>query len=312
MMVMSVTVMRPAPTVLTGSGAEGANWLSSIPVIRTLSGDWGKPEPAETVLQPRRRWSVSELAKLWRHRELLGFLALRDIKVRYKQTLLGAFWAVLQPVAMMVALTALRTIMGMGGKQIPVFIFAALLPWTFFSASVTASTNSLVTNAHMLRKIYFPRLIVPVAAVGAPMLDYTISFAVLAAMMWWFQVAFTWELLFLPLLIFSTVIAALGVGVMLSALTVKYRDFRYVVTLLVQLWFFATPVIYCVQEIPLRYQWMMMLNPMGGTIEAFRAVVLGTPIDFVAWAVSAQVAVLCLLLGLVYFHRAERKFADVV
>ena len=277
-----------------------------------MGGDWSNPDPAETILRPHRRWSVSELAKLWRHRELLGFLALRDIKVRYKQTLLGALWAVLQPVAMMIALTALRTIMGMGGDRIPVFIFAALLPWTFFAASVTASTNSLVTNAHMLRKIYFPRLIIPVAAVGAPMLDYGISFAVLAAMMWWFQVAFTWHLLLLPLLIGSTVVAALGVAVMLSALTVKYRDFRYVVTLLVQLWFFATPVIYCVQEIPARYQWAMMLNPMGGTIEAFRAVVLGTPIDFVAWAVSAQVAVLCLLVGLVYFHRAERKFADVV
>jgi len=213
---------------------------------------------------------------------------------------------------MMIALTALRTIMGRGGDQVAVFIFAALLPWTFFASSVTASTNSLVANSHMLRKIYFPRLIIPIAAVGAPLLDYGISFVVLAAMMWWFQMAFTWQLLLLPALVVTTMIAALGVGVMLSALTVKYRDFRYVVTLLIQVWFFATPVIYCVGELPLQYRWLMMLNPMGGTIEAFRSVVLCTPVDYVAWAVSTQVAMLCLLIGLIYFGRAERQFADVV
>ena len=286
--------------------------MSSLPGLENLTDTARPAAPLETVLRPRRGWQMPALARLWQYRELLGFLSLRDIQVRYKQTLLGAFWAVLQPLAMMVALTALRTIMGMGGPQVPVLIFAALLPWTFFAASVTASTNSLVANSHMLRKIYFPRLIVPVAAVGAPLLDYGIAFGVLAAMMWWFEVAFTWELLLLPLLVVTTMIAALGVGVMLSALTVRYRDFRYVVTLLIQLWFFATPVIYSVGEMPEQYQWLMMLNPMGGTIEAFRAAVMGTPIDFVAWAVSAQVALLCLLLGLIYFGRAERKFADVV
>ena len=286
--------------------------MSSLPGIRCLSGGYESAEPVETVLRPRAGWSPAELVKLWRYRELLGFLSLRDIQVRYKQTLLGALWAVLQPIAMMVALTALRTIMGRGGDQVAVFIFAALLPWTFFAASVTASTNSLVANAHMLRKIYFPRLIVPISAVGAPLLDYGISFVILAAMMWWFGVAFTWQLLLLPLLVVTTVVAALGVGVMLSALTVKYRDFRYVVTLLIQVWFFATPVIYSVHEIPARYQWLMMLNPMGGTIEAFRAAVLGGPIDYIAWAVSTQVALLCLLVGMVYFGRAERQFADVV
>ena len=286
--------------------------MSSLPGIEYRGDVSSAGAPLETVLRPRRGWQPAALVNLWRYRELLGFLSLRDIQVRYKQTLLGALWAVLQPLALMIALTALRTIMGMGGAQVPVLIFAALLPWTFFAASVTASTNSLVANAHLLRKIYFPRLIIPLAAVGAPLLDYGIAFVVLAAMMWWFQVAFTWQLLLLPVLVVTTIIAALGVGVMLSALTVKYRDFRYVVTLLIQVWFFATPVIYCVAEIPLQYRWLMMLNPMGGTIAAFRAAVMGTPIDFVAWAVSAQVALLCLLVGLVYFGRAERQFADVV
>ena len=286
--------------------------MSSLPGIENWDGVPGAGAPVETVLRARRGWQPVALANLWRYRELLGFLSLRDIQVRYKQTVLGAAWAVLQPVAMMVALTALRTIMGMGGATVPVLIFAALLPWTFFAASVTASTNSLVANSHMLRKIYFPRLIIPLAAVGAPLLDYGVAFVVLAAMMWWFQVAFTWQLLLLPLLVVTTIVAALGVGVMLSALTVKYRDFRYVVTLLIQVWFFATPVIYCVAEIPEPYRWLMMLNPMGGTIAAFRAAVMGTPIDLVAWAVSAQVALLCLLLGVIYFGRAERQFADVV
>jgi lipopolysaccharide transport system permease protein len=220
------SVLRSVPVVLIGPAlwcdncAKGVLALSSLPGLEYLSQTALPPASVETRLTPHRRWQLPALAHLWQYRELLGFLSLRDIQVRYKQTVLGALWAVMQPVAMMIVLTALRSIMGNGGDQIPVFIFAALLPWTFFAASVTASTNSLVTNAHMLRKIYFPRLIIPVAAIGAPLLDFAIAFGVLAAIMWWFNVAFTFQLLLLPILIVTTLIAALGVGVMLSALTV--------------------------------------------------------------------------------------------
>lgn len=268
------------------------------------------------ILRSRRGWQPLGLARLWRYRELLGFLALRDIQVRYKQTALGTLWAVLQPLAMMVALVGLRRIMRHGtgessGSEV-VFVFAAVLPWTFFAASVNAAAGSVVANAHMLRKIYFPRLIMPLAAVGAPLMDYAVSFAVLLALMVFFAVAPTWQLLLLPLLVATTLIAALGVGVLLAALTVSYRDFRYVVALLIQIWFFASPVIYSLDEVPARYQWLMWLNPMGGTIEAFRAAVTGSAVPWLAWAASTQVSILCLMAGLIYFGRAERKFADVV
>lgn len=266
------------------------------------------------VLKPRRGFQGIDFRRLWQFRELALCLALRDIQVRYKQTLLGAGWALIQPIAMMIALTAVRRFMSQSsaGPADAVFVFAAVLPWTFFAGSVTASTNSLVSNAHMLRKVYFPRLIVPVAAVGAPLLDYIVAFVVLAALMLAYGVSFTAQLALLPALIVTTIIAALGVGVLLSALTVAYRDFRYVVTLLVQLWFFATPVIYGLDEMPARYRWLMGLNPMGGTIEAFRNAVLGRPIDYALWAASASVASICLIVGLIYFSRAERKFADIV
>ncbi len=285
--------------------------MSGLPNIRTFS-DLGSPVSLLTVLAPRRGWQPLDLKLLWRYRELMGFLALRDIQVRYKQTVLGVLWAVIQPVAMMVMITALRRIMGRDGDNDLVFVFAGVLPWTFFAASVTGSTNSLVANAHMLRKIYFPRLILPLAAVGAPLLDYAICFGLLVILIWWFGVAVTWQLLLLPILVVTTIVAALGVGVLLSAMTVAYRDFRYVVTLLVQIWFFATPVIYSINEVPSQHQWLLWLNPMGGTIAAFRAAVLGTPIDVQAWTVSAMVAALCLIVGLIYFSRAERRFADIV
>jgi len=309
---MFATELSSVPIITIGE--PGSRPLSVLPSTNPLSWRGTSSDKQTITLRARRGWQPLDAAKLWRFRELLWFLALRDIQVRYKQTLLGVFWAVLQPIALMIALTCLRRVMGMGGANDVIFVFAAILPWTFFAASVTGSTNSLVANAHMLRKIYFPRLLVPLAAVGAPLMDYAVSFCVLFLMMTlpWFAIAPTWQFALLPLLVLTTIIAALGVGVMLSALTVAYRDFRYVVTLLVQLWFFATPVIYSLDDIPERFRFVMWFNPMGGTIEAFRDAVMGTPIDYVAWAVSAQSAMLCFIVGLIYFCRAERRFADIV
>lgn len=276
-------------------------------------------ERSSITLRPRRGMQSIELAKLWRFRELLWFLALRDIKVRYKQTALGALWAVVQPFVMMVVLsTFLGRVIDINmedktsGVPYPIFLYAGLLPWTFFAAAVTASTNSLVSNAHMLRKAYFPRLLMPLSSIGVPLIDYAVSFSVLLGLMGWYHVMPTSSLLLLPVLVLISVVATLGVGVALSGLTVSYRDFRYVVPFMLQVWFFATPVIWPVTIVSEKYHWFLRLNPMGGTIEAFRASVLGTPIDYGALGISAAVAVLTLVVGLAYFSVAEKKFADVV
>lgn len=273
-------------------------------------------------IYPHRGWQMIPLAELWAFRDLLWLMALRDVTVRYKQTALGILWAVIQPLLSMVVLNVVfGRASGMEDKvreqlgfavAYPVFLFAGLVPWQFFSSAVTATSNSLVNNANMLRKIYFPRLVMPLSSVGAPMADYGLSFLVLLGLMFWYHVPFTFKLVLVPLLIFSTMLAALGVGLLLSAFTVSYRDFRFVVPFMLQIWFFLSPVIYPVKFFGPRYQWLLSLNPMGGTIEALRAVVLGTPVPYGAWAVSAGVSVVLLLLALIYFSRVERRFADVV
>lgn len=272
-----------------------------------------------TVLRPRKGWQAIDFMTIWRYRELLAFLALRDIKVRYKQTALGALWAVIQPFVLMVVLSIFfgRVIdIDMedktSGIPYPIFLYAGLLPWIFFAATVTASTSSLVSNAHMLRKVFFPRLIVPLSSVGAPLVDYLVAFGVLLGLMVWYGVMPTVQLFLLPLFMLVTIIAALGVGIGLSGLTVSFRDFRYVVPFMIQVWFFVTPVIWPVTIVDQRYHWLLRLNPMGGTIEAFRAAVLGTPIDVLALGISAAMAILSLVVGLGYFGCAEKRFADVV
>lgn len=273
-------------------------------------------EASQTVIRPRRGWQRLDLTQLWRYRDLLWFLALRDVKVRYKQTLLGAAWAVIQPLAMMVVASVFfGRLLGVTDRidvPYPIFFFAGMLAWTFFAGAVSASAMSLVTNAQMLRKVYFPRLIVPVASLGAPMVDLFVSAAVLVGMMFWYGVPLSWQLLWLPVIGVTMATAVLGAGLTLAALNVVYRDFRYVVPFMLQLWFFVTPVIYPVTIVPQQWQWLLSLNPMGGTIEAFRAAVLGAPIDFASWAVSAAVAMALCIGGLVYFARTERTFADVV
>ncbi len=259
---------------------------------------------ATTVLRPRRGWQPIELGQLVQYRDLLWFLALRDVQVRYKQTALGVLWAVIQPLVLMVVF---RMFLGrFTGMTDPVELYAGLLPWTFFAAAVIAASNSLVNNASLLRKVYFPRLIMPLASVGAPLVDYAVATVVLMGLMAWFHTALNVQLLLLPLLMLTTIIAALGVGVLLAAMTVSYRDFRYVVPFMIQVWFFVTPVVYHVPD------WALPLNPMGGTIAALRAAVLAEPINYHAWGASAAVACVILIVGLSIFSRSERRFADVV
>lgn len=269
-----------------------------------------------TRIEPRHGWQRLDLSGLWRYRDLLWFLMLRDVLVRYKQTVLGAAWAVIQPLAMMaVASIFFGRLLGVAAKvpvPYPIFFFSGMLAWTFFSGAVAAASMSLVNNAQMLRKIYFPRLIVPIASIGVPAIDLIVSALVLVAMMIWYDVAITWQLMLLPLLSMTMLAAALGVGLLLAALNVAYRDFRYVVPFMLQLWFFVTPVIFPVTIVPVQWQWLLQLNPMGGTIEAFRAAILGTSINYGAWALSTLASCILLFLGLIYFHRTERRFADVV
>lgn len=269
------------------------------------------------VLKPRNGWQMIPFARLWQFRELLGMLAMRDVKVRYKQTLLGAAWAIIQPVTMMVVMSLFfgrfaNMDQYVGKVPYPVFLYAALLPWTFFTGSVTAASNSMIANSGMLRKIYFPRLIMPIAATGTPLVDYAMAFFVLMGLMAWYHVALSWQLLLLPVLVLLTVICALGVGLILAAVTVRFRDFRYLVPFMIQVWFFATPVIYPNRLVPERWQWVIHLNPMGGMISAFRSSILNEQIDWQHLGLSALIAVIGLMVGLTYFNQAERKFADVV
>ena len=269
------------------------------------------------VLKPRSGWQMIDFPRMWQFRELLGMLAMRDVKVRYKQTVLGATWAIIQPVVMMIVMSLFfgrfaKMDQQVGDVPYPVFLYAALLPWTFFASAVSASTNSMISNAAMLRKIYFPRLIMPIAATGTPLVDYAMAFLVLLALMLWYGVTLNIQMLLLPVLVLLTVISALGVGLLLAAVTVRYRDFRYVVPFMIQIWFFATPVIYPNTMVPQNWQWILPLNPMGGTIGAFRACILNQAIDWQALAVSSVIALVSLFIGLVYFNQAQRQFADVV
>ena len=221
-----------------------------------------------TVISPRSGWQWLDLVQLWSYRELFGFLALRDIQVRYKQTMLGALWAVIQPFVLMVVMSMFfGRVIDMedktGGVPYPIFLYAGLLPWTFFAAAVSASTNSMVNNANMLRKVYFPRLVIPLSSVGAPLLDYAVAFGVLLGLMLWYGVAPTMGMLLLPLLVAVTVIAALGVGIAMSGLTVRYRDFRYVAPFLLNVWFFVTPVIWPVKIVSPQYHWILRAQPDG-------------------------------------------------
>ncbi|MBB6049273.1 ABC transporter permease [Armatimonas rosea] len=255
--------------------------------------------------------------ELWRYRELLYFLTWRDVKIRYKQTALGAAWAILQPVMTMIVFSLLfGRLAGMdtrtGGVPYPIYVFAGLLPWTFFSTALANSGNSVVGSANLITKVYFPRLIIPLASAGAGLVDLAISFSVLLVMMVWYKIALTAQLFLVPLFLFGTVLAATGVGTLLSALTVAYRDFRYVVPFLVQIWMFITPVIYPSSIIPKEWRWVQALNPMAGLIDGFRASFLGRPLEWGNILISLAVSIALFFMGVFYFRSVERRFADII
>ena len=272
--------------------------------------------PDITVIEPSRGWISLQLADLWQYRDLLFFLAWRDISVRYKQTALGAAWAIIQPFFSMVVFSLFfGRLAGLSsdGVPYPIFSYAAMLPWTYFSSAMSSSSNSLVGNANLLTKVYFPRLVIPLATVIPPIVDFIIAFVVLLGMMVYYHITPTWNVLWLPAFLLLALVTALGVGLWLSAMNVKYRDIRYAVPFVVQFWMFASPVTYSSSIVPAQWRVLYGLNPMAGVIEGFRWALLGTattPGPIVA--ASAAAAVLLLVSGAFYFRRMEKTFADVV
>lgn len=268
-----------------------------------------------TVIKPLKGWRMLDWRELWAYRELLWVLTARDIKVRYKQTVLGAAWAVLRPFTTMIIFSVVfgqLAKMPSDGYPYPVFVYAALLPWTFFAAAIGTSGNSLVGSAHLVSKVYFPRLIIPLSSVGAGLVDLLISTGILLLMMLWYGVGWSWNLLAAPLLLVFVIFTALGVGTLLSALTVAYRDFTHLTPFLVQIWMYVTPVIFPVTLVPERWQWLLYLNPMTGLVEGFRSAFLGKPFDLSGLGISFAIAVAAFLIGVAYFEKVERRFADII
>ena len=295
------------------SDRPGSDRAGAVPALPT---EGGVAAPVmRTVIEPPRGWRSLDLAELWHFRELLWVLTERDIKVRYKQTVLGFAWAIIQPVMLMVVFSIFfggLAKMPADGLPYPIFVYAGLLPWTFFANSISSSANSLVASANLVSKVYFPRLIIPLSSAGSGLVDFAIALVVLLAMMAWYGIGWSANLLLAPLLIAGTVFIALGVGVFLSALNVSYRDFRYVIPFMIQFWMFATPVVYPASLVPAEWRWLMFLNPMAGFIEGFRSAFLDRPFDWPAIAISLTVAVLVFIAGIAYFEKVERRFADII
>lgn len=248
-----------------------ASAKASVIEAGTHSSDHALPEQPVVRIRPSRRWVALNLKDVWAYRELLYFLTWRDVKVRYKQTLLGVAWAIIQPLfAMLIFWLFFGKLAGIpsDGIPYPLFAFAGLLPWMFFSNAVTASGNSLVGSSHLITKVYFPRMIIPGAAVAAGLVDFAISFTILIVLMIYFSAVVTWQVMMLPALVALTMLLAVGVGMLMSALNVKYRDVRHALPFMIQLWMFATPIIYPVSIVPENWRWVLALNRSQGSLTA--------------------------------------------
>lgn len=268
-----------------------------------------------TTISSKPIGNLARLAELWRYRELAWSMMERDIKVRYKQTVLGVAWAVLQPVLMMIIFTIIFGRLAKipsDGFPYPVFVYSGLLAWNLFATAVSSGGVSMLGSAQMIGKVYFPRLIVPIASLGVSLVDFAVSFCVLLILMAVFGVMPGNQLLLFPLFLAGLLISAIGVSTWLAAVTVSYRDFRYVIPFMVQIWMYITPIIYPASFIPDRFQWLVYCNPVFGWISAIKAAILGTPIVWTAVGISAAWSVVLLIVGFNYFNRAERRFADII
>jgi len=271
------------------------------------------------LIRPTRGLASLGLRAVWEYRELLFFLVWRDVKVRYKQTALGVLWVVLQPLVSMAIFTVLFGVLlkvPSGDAPYPVFAFAGLLPWNYFSQSLTRASTSLVQSSHLITKIYFPRLVIPLSGVFSSLVDFAISFVVLFVLMLLYGVTPTARMLLLPALLLLALVTALGFGLWLSALNVKYRDVGYLLPFLIQIWMYLTPVVYGSALIPERYRFLLSLNPMTGVVEGFRWALLGGELESYLsaplLALSVGIALVVLVSGALFFRTTERSFADVV
>ncbi len=285
-------------------------------MIEKTTIDFPNEGALKVIIKPSRGWFSLHLNELWQYRELLYFLTWRDIKIRYKQTVLGAAWAIIQPFLTMVVFTLFFGKLAKipsEGVPYPIFSYAGLLPWTFFAQAMNQSSDSLVGNAHLITKVYFPRLAVPLSATLAPFVDFCIAFMVLIGMMFYYQIFPTGTLVWLPTFLLLAFATSLGAGLWLSALNVQYRDVRYTVPFLTQLWLFATPVIYPSSTVHGPWRIILGLNPMTGVVEGFRWALLGIGEAPGAMIYTSMgVSLLLVFTGLIYFNRMEKTFADVV
>ena len=276
------------------------------------------PSPSQVVteIRPDRGWLDLDLGAVWRYRELLGVLVMRDLQVLYKQALLGAGWAILQPVFAVIIFSIIFGYivkMPSEGVPYPLFAFAGVLPWTYFAEAVRRSGTGLVTDAELVRKVYFPRLIMPLANVISPLVDFCIAFVVLLVVMAFYGIAPGWKMLVIPPLMLIAALLALSIGLWLAPINVRFRDIKHTLPFLIQIWMYASPIVYPLSIVPQEWQALYALNPMVGVIEGFRWAVFdrGEP-NFTALAMSGAVIVLLLAGGLVFFRRMERTFADVI
>jgi lipopolysaccharide transport system permease protein len=276
---------------------------------------------SETGTQPFKRitppkgWLRIDWQELWRYRELLYFLSWRDVAIRYKQAVFGILWAFIQPFTNLIVCSLIfgrLAKIDSEGYPYPVFFYAAFLPWQFFSASLTQASGSVIGSSGLVTKIYFPRLIIPIASIGAALLDFAISFIILFGLMIYYGIMPTPAMMMIIPLTILTIFAALGAGILLSALSVSYRDFRFVVPFLLQIWMFLTPVIYPSRVFGAQWHWLISLNPMTGIVEAYRASILGRSFDFGTLSMSAIVSIIILGFAIYHFRRAESRFADII
>jgi lipopolysaccharide transport system permease protein len=290
---------------------------AALPEASNTAAEYGYALPDKPLIRirPSRGWVALNLRDLWAYRELLYFLTWRDVKVRYKQTVLGVTWAVIQPLGTMLLFTLFFgkwAGMPSDGIPYPLFAFAALLPWTFFSNAVTNSGNSLIGSSNLVTKVYFPRMIIPGAAVLAGMVDLVIAATVLGILMVWYGISLSWTVLLLPYLVLLLVLLATCVGMWMAAMNVKYRDIRYAMPFLIQLWMFATPIIYPASIVPAKWRWVLAVNPLTGIIEGFRAALFTRQFDWMALGLSTGMTFLLLVYAAFAFRRMETRFADLI
>jgi lipopolysaccharide transport system permease protein len=274
-------------------------------------------QPDLVVIKPVKGWVPLNLKDLWLYRELIYFLTWRDLKIRYKQSVLGVLWAVLNPVVNMVVFTIFFGNLAKipsDGIPYPIFSYTGLLPWGFFAAALGVSARSMLHGGAMVSKIYFPRIILPLSSVFANLVDFLIAFVVLIGMMFFYQITPTINMVWLPVFILLAIITALGVGLWFSTLLVMYRDVNYLLPIVTQLWFFISPVVYASSSVPERFRWLYALNPMSGVIEGFRWALLGNTLSMsaVSMAISAGISITLFISGLFFFRRMERIFADMI